>query len=80
MHNRIWVLCTHCGSNSAHAFFGTEPIGLGLNCPTCGSNWTKNHVVASTGGKSLSPILGDVGTEVEKSELKVVWLVAQSGK
>ena len=79
MRSRLWVLCTHCGSNTAQALFGAKPIGLGQNCPTCGSNWTKNQVIASTAGDSLSSILGDVGFERGKSSLKVVWLAAKSG-
>ena len=80
MPNRIWVLCTHCSSKAADTLFGSKPVGLGKNCPTCGSNWGENQVIASTAGKSLSPILGDVGSEKEKSSIKVIWLTAQSGK
>ena len=52
---------------------------MGQNCPKCGSPWIENEVIASTGGKSLSIILGDVGSGLTKGLVKVVWLVPQSG-
>ena len=71
---RIWVLCTHCHSSIAHTFYGAKSIGHGKNCPTCGSNWRENQIIASTVDTSSSPILGDIRTEDEKSTVKVVWL------
>ncbi len=79
MYNRIWVTCTHCGSSQNQAYFGSKPVGMGQNCPTCGSPWIENEVIASTGGKSLSVILGDVGSGLTKGLVKVVWLAPQSG-
>ena len=72
-------MCTHCEASGKHAFFGTKPIGMGLQCPTCGSNWSEGDIIASTGGESLSVIMGDVGSEIKKELLKVVWLVSQKG-
>lgn len=72
-------MCTHCESSGRHAFFGTKPIGMGQCCPTCGSNWSENDIIASTGGKYLSVIMGDVGSDLKTEMLKIVWLVSQKG-
>jgi len=71
---RIWVLCRHCGSNDTHAFFGSKPIGIGKNCPTCGSGWRQNHIIASTVGERSSEILGDIRIVGSISPVKVMWL------
>jgi len=71
---RIWVLCKHCGSNDTHAFFGAKSIGIGSKCPTCGSGWQQNQVIASSVGKSSSEILGDIRTVGSKTPVKVIWL------
>jgi len=71
---RIWVLCKRCGSNDTHAFFGAKSIGIGSECPSCGSNWRQNHIIASTVGGSSSEILGDVRTIGSQSPVKVFWL------
>jgi len=71
---RIWVLCNHCGSNDTHAFFGAKSIGIGTQCPTCGSNWRQSHIIASTVGGSSSEILGDIRTLGSQIPVKVFWL------
>ncbi len=71
---RIWVVCKHCGSSDAHAFFGATSIGKDRECPTCGSNWRQSHIIASTVGESLSDILGDARTVGSQLPVKVVWL------
>ncbi len=71
---RIWVLCKHCGSNDAHAFFGAKSIGIGNHCPTCGSGWRQNHVIASSVVGSSSEILGDFRSIDSKTPVKVIWL------
>jgi len=71
---RIWVLCTHCGSSDAHAFFGAKSIGIGSDCPTCGSNWRENQIIASTVEGHSSEMLGDIRTVGPKSPVKVMWL------
>jgi len=71
---RIWVLCKHCGSNDAHAFFGAKSIGIDINCPTCGSGWRQNQIIASTVGGSSSEILGDIRMADLNSPVKVFWL------
>ena len=73
-------MCSHCGTSDAHAYFGTRPIGLGQNCPSCGSIWSENEVIASSAGKSIPVILRDFGTDLKKGMLKVIWLAPQSGK
>ena len=70
---KIWVLCKHCGSNDTHAFFGAKSIGIGNQCPTCGSGWKKSHIIASTVGESSSEILGDIRT-LDSNPVKVIWL------
>ena len=70
---RIWVLCIHCGSSITHAYFGAKSIGYGDDCPTCGSHWRENQIIASTLGKSSSAVLGDIRSE-DKSAVKVIWL------
>ena len=71
---RIWVLCKHCGSNDAHAFFGAKSIGFGNKCPTCGSSWRQNQIIASTVGGHTSEILGDIRSMDSKLPVKVMWL------
>ena len=71
---RIWVLCKKCGSNDDHAFFGAKSIRFGNDCPTCGSGWRQNQIIASTVGKNSSEILGDIRSVDPKSSVKVMWL------
>jgi len=71
---RIWVLCKHCGSNDAHAFFGAKSIGIGINCPSCGSGWRQSQIIASTVGDRSSEILGDIRIVDPNVPVKVIWL------
>ena len=71
---RVWVLCKHCGSSDTHAFFGAKSIGIGSKCPTCGSGWRQNQVIASSVGESSSEILGDIRIVDSKTPVKVIWL------
>jgi hypothetical protein len=71
---KIWVLCTRCGSGSRNAFFGATSIGSGSECPSCGSDWKEGQIIASTLSKSSSEILGDIRLEGKKSNVKVIWL------
>jgi len=71
---RIWVLCKHCGSSDTHAFFGAKSIGIGNNCPSCGSGWRQNQIIASTVGDRSSEILGDIRIVASKTPVKVLWL------
>ncbi|HSG74310.1 MAG TPA: hypothetical protein VLA01_03840 [Nitrosopumilaceae archaeon] len=71
---RIWVLCKKCGSSDSHAFFGAKSIGIGKECPTCGSGWRQNQIIASTVGKNSSEILGDIRSVDSKLPVKVMWL------
>jgi len=71
---RIWVLCRHCGSNDTHAFFGAKSIGIGRDCPACGSNWRQNQIIASTVGCRSSEMLGDIRIAGQNSPVKVIWL------
>ena len=71
---KIWVLCTRCGSGVHNAYFGATSIGYGSNCPSCGSDWKDSQIIASTLGKSSSAILGDIRLASEKSSVKVIWL------
>jgi len=71
---RIWVLCKHCGSSDTHAFFGAKSIEIGNNCPSCGSGWRQNQIIASTVGDRSSEILGDIGIVASKTPVKVFWL------
>lgn len=71
---KIWVLCTRCGSSDAYAYFGARSIGLGADCPTCGTNWQDSQVIASTVSPFSSEILGDFSTMDKKSTVKVIWL------
>lgn len=70
---RIWVLCTRCGSGANNAYFGVKSVGYGDACPSCGSHWKDCQIIASTLGKSSSDILGDISTVDEKPR-KVIWL------
>jgi len=71
---RIWVLCRQCSSNNAHAFFGAKSISIGNDCPTCGSSWRQNQIIASTVGENSSEILGDIRSVGSKLPVKVMWL------
>jgi hypothetical protein len=71
---KIWVLCTRCGSGDRDAFFGATSVGHGGECPSCGSDWKEGQIIASTLDKSLSGILGDIRLAGEKSSVKVIWL------
>jgi len=71
---RIWVLCKHCGSNDANAFYGAKSIGIGRSCPTCGSGWRQNQIIASTVGERSSEILGDIRIVDSNLPVKVIWL------
>lgn len=71
---KIWVLCTHCGSGALNAYFGASSIGYGSQCPSCGSDWKDGQIIASTLGKSSSEMLGDIRFAGEKSSVKVIWL------
>jgi len=71
---RIWVLCKLCGSSDTHAFFGAKSIGIGINCPSCGSGWRQNQIIASTVGEHSSEILGDIRMVGSKTPVKVFWL------
>jgi len=73
---RIWVLCKHCGSNDAHAYFGATSIGIDRECPTCGSDWRQSQIIASTVGEHSSEILGDIRIVDQNSPVKVIWLDA----
>lgn len=70
---RIWVLCTRCSSSASNAYFGAKSLSYGEVCPSCGTNWRENEIIASTGGKHASEILGDVRS-VDKDTVKVFWL------
>ena len=80
MNSRIWVSCIYCGSSSSHAFFGSKAMGIGKNCPSCGSHWKDNEIIALSNGKSLSAVMGNVGPDLSHGQLKVIWLEPQSGK
>jgi hypothetical protein len=71
---KIWVLCTRCGSGVRNAFFRATSIGYGSECPSCGSDWKSVKIIASTLGKTSSEILGEIRTIGEKSGVKVIWL------
>jgi hypothetical protein len=70
---KIWVLCTGCGSSARNAFFGAKPIGYGGACPTCGSYWKDSQIIASTIGKTGSGVLGDIRV-TDESKVRVIWL------
>ncbi|HEU04309.1 MAG TPA: hypothetical protein ENH95_04230 [Nitrosopumilus sp.] len=80
MYSRIWVSCTCLGSSGSHAFYGSKPIGVGTSCPSCGSSWQDSEIVASSLGKSLSVTMGNVGSDLKRGMLKIIWLEPQSGK
>jgi len=71
---RIWVLCKCCSSGESNAFFGAKAIGVGEKCPSCGTSWMDNQIIASTIGIHASPILGDIRIIDKKDTLKVFWL------
>jgi len=70
---KIWVLCTRCGSGVLNAY-GTTSIGYGSKCPSCGSYWKDGKIIASTLGRTSSTILGDSRLAGVKSSVKVIWL------
>ena len=72
---RIWVLCTRCGSSMNHAYLGAKSIGTGDVCPKCGSSWKESEIIASTVGATSSEILGDVRVKDVIPDVKVIWLV-----
>ena len=71
---KIWVLCSRCGSGTLNAYFGASSIGYGSKCPSCDSDWKDGQIIASTLGKSSSEILGDIRSVDKKSSVKVIWL------
>ena len=71
---KIWVLCSRCGSGALNAYFGASSIGYGSKCPSCDLDWKDGQIIASTLDKSSSEILGDIRFEDEKSSVKVIWL------
>ena len=73
---KIWVLCTRCGSDGCHTYFGATSIGYGSDCPSCGSDWKDGQIIASTLGRSSSVMLGDIRFAGEKPSVKVIWLGA----
>ena len=71
---RIWVLCTRCSSGVDNVFFGAKSLDAGELCPSCGTSWKDNQIIASTVGKDESEILGDVRSIGKKDAVKVIWL------
>jgi len=71
---RIWVLCIRCGSSIPDADFGARSVGYDKNCPSCGSHWSENQIIASTFGMSASKTLGDFRLADKNSTVKVIWL------
>lgn len=71
---KIWVLCTRCGSGARNAFFGAASIGYGKGCPSCGSYWKDGQIIASTLDRPSSAILGASRLAGVKSSVKVIWL------
>jgi len=55
-------------------------MGIGINCPSCGSNWKDNEIIALSNGKSLSAVMGNVSLGLNQDLPKVIWLAPQSGK
>ncbi len=55
-------------------------MGVGISCPSCGSNWKDNEIIALSDGKSLSAVMGNVSPGLNRDPLKVIWLAPQSGK
>ena len=80
MNSKIWVTCTYCDSSDSHAFFGSKPMGIGKTCPSCGSNWEDNEIIALSNGRSLSAVMGNVGQGLNADPPQVIWLAPQSGK
>ena len=80
MNSKIWVTCTYCDSSGSHAFFGSKPMGIGKACPSCGSSWKDNEIIALSNGQSLSAVMGNVGPELNRDPPQVIWLAPQSGK
>jgi len=58
----------------SNTFFGAKSIGSGENCPSCGTSWMDNQVIASTIGVHASPISGDIRSIDKKETVKVFWL------
>jgi hypothetical protein len=73
---KIWVLCTRCGSGLRKAYYRTTSKGYGSSCPSCGSDWKDGKIIASTLGRSSSEILGGIRLKSEKSSVNVIWLGA----
>ena len=55
-------------------------MGVGKACPSCGSNWEDNEIIALSNGRSLSAVMGNVGPGLNADPPKVIWLAPQSGK
>jgi len=80
MNSKIWVTCTYCDSSGSHNSFGSKPMGVGKACPSCGSNWEDNEIIALSNGRSLSAVMGNVGQGLNADSPQVIWLAPQSGK
>ena len=80
MNSKIWVTCTYCDSSGSHALYGSRPEGVGNACPSCGSSWKDNEIIALSNGKSLSAVMGNVGPGLKGDSTQVIWLAPQSGK
>jgi len=80
MNSKIWVTCTYCDSSDSHNSFGSKPMGVGKACPSCGSNWEDNEIIALSNGRSLSAVMGNVGQGLNADPPQVIWLAPQSGK
>lgn len=80
MNSKIWVTCTYCDSSGSHNSFGSKPMGVGNACPSCGSNWEDNEIIALSNGRSLSAVMGNVGPGLNADPPQVIWLAPQSGK
>lgn len=77
MNSKIWVTCTYCDSSGSHTSFGSKPMGVGKTCPSCGSNWEDNEIIALSNGRSLSAVMGNVGQDLNADPPKVIWLASQ---
>lgn len=80
MNSRIWVTCTYCDSSDSHAIYGSKLMGVGITCPSCGSSWKDNEIIALSNGKSLSAVMGSVSPNLNRDSTKVIWLSSQSSK
>jgi hypothetical protein len=52
-------------------------MGVGKACPSCGSNWEDNEIIALSNGRSLSAVMGNVGPGLNADPPKVIWLASQ---